>query len=381
VRTGRLPAAVLVLAGALSGCGGHAATVATAPPGQALTVTVLLTSAGCSASPAVIGNGPTTFAASNSDDTATSEVGLARDGVVLAENEGVGPGLQGSFALDLTAGSYELLCPRVTGPPQQVAIRVVAVPRPALTGAALQRAQALAAAVAGYRTYLARQTAALVSATTAFERAVLAGNVAQAKALYAAARAPYERIEPVAESFPDLDTVIDARQNDVPAGQDWAGFHRLEYALYDRGSLAGTAFYAENLLADVSVLQARVATLPLQPAQLADGAVSLLDEVGRTKVTGEEERYSHLDLVDFQANVDGAAEAFELLAPALPSILAAQVRQRLATMDAALDRYRTGPGVGAVVPYQDVDAAQRQQLAADVDALAAPMSQLAGALG
>ena len=42
-------------------------------------------------------------------------------------------------------------------------------------------------------------------------------NVAKAKALYPAARIPYERIEPVAESFGDLDPRIDARENDVPA--------------------------------------------------------------------------------------------------------------------------------------------------------------------
>ena len=53
--------------------------------------------------------------------------------------------------------------------------------------------------------------------TKPFVAAVVAGNVAKAKALYPAARIPYERIEPVAESFGDLDPRIDARENDVPA--------------------------------------------------------------------------------------------------------------------------------------------------------------------
>ena len=58
-------------------------------------------------------------------------------------------------------------------------------------------------------------------------------------------------------------------------------------------------------------------TLAFQPAQLANGAVELLNEVAGSKITGEEDRYSHTDLADFEANVAGAQKAFELLRPAL----------------------------------------------------------------
>jgi iron uptake system component EfeO len=356
--------ALVLTAGCGAGRSGSAHTVASAAAGQTLTVTVSLGEDGCAVSPAHLPDGPTLFTASNTNDVATSEFGIERNGVVLAENEDVPVGAQGSILLDLTAGSYQVICPRRDPSSLLVPVTVVHVARPALTGAALQRADALTTAVAGYRRYLAVQTAALISATVPFERAVVAGDLASAKSLYAAARVSYERIEPVAESFPDLDTAIDARRNDVPTGMDWAGFHRLEYDIYAQGSLTGAAFYAQNLLLDLSVLQARVATIPLQPAQLADGAVSLLDEVGRTKVTGEEERYSHLDLVDFQANVDGAQEAFTLLAPALADAgqgaLAAQVTERFTAMDTALDHYRTGHGPTDFVPYTQVSPAQRR---------------------
>ena len=52
--------------------------------------------------------------------------------------------------------------------------------------------------------------------------------MARAKRLYGPARVSYERIEPVAESFGDLDPAIDARVNDVEQGQRWTGFHRIE---------------------------------------------------------------------------------------------------------------------------------------------------------
>ena len=47
-------------------------------------------------------------------------------------------------------------------------------------------------------------------------------------------------------------------------------------------------------------------TLSFTVDQIGNGAKSLLDEVATGKVTGEEEAWSHTDLYDFQANVDGA---------------------------------------------------------------------------
>ena len=67
--------------------------------------------------------------------------------------------------------------------------------------------------------------------TTAFTNAVRAGDVAKARKLFPTAREPYERIEPVAESFGDSIPEIDARAGDVPAAT-WTGFHRLEKMLW-----------------------------------------------------------------------------------------------------------------------------------------------------
>ena len=58
-------------------------------------------------------------------------------------------------------------------------------------------------------------------------------------------------------------------------------------------------------------------TVELEPAQIGNGANDLLGEVAKSKITGEEERYSHLDLLDFQANVTGARAAFDAIRPAL----------------------------------------------------------------
>ena len=42
------------------------------------------------------------------------------------------------------------------------------------------------------------------------------------------------------------------------------------------------------------------------------GAVDLLNEVATQKITGEEEIFSHTDLYDFRANIEGAEKIFAL---------------------------------------------------------------------
>ena len=145
---------------------------------------------------------------------------------------------------------------------------------------------------------------------------MVAGELDKAKGLYATARIPYERIEPVAETFGSLDPEIDARENDVPANE-FEGFHRIEKALWEEEGLKGMAPVAEDLLADVEELAEKVETVELEPEQIANGANELLAEVSASKITGEEERYSHVDLVDFEANVEGSEAAFEAVKPLL----------------------------------------------------------------
>ena len=71
-------------------------------------------------------------------------------------------------------------------------------------------------------------------------------------------------------------------------------------ALGRQNTTKGTATLADGLVADTS--DARSAwsrTVELEPAQVGNGANELLDEVSKSKITGEEERYSHIDLLDF----------------------------------------------------------------------------------
>ena len=59
-----------------------------------------------------------------------------------------------------------------------------------------------------------------------------AGDDDTARTLYPQARTHWERIETVAESFADLDPILDAREADLEPGQRWTGWHRLEKDLW-----------------------------------------------------------------------------------------------------------------------------------------------------
>jgi iron uptake system component EfeO len=226
-----------------------------------------------------------------------------------------------------------------------------------------------------YEKYVAQQTELLVERTQKFTDAVEAGNVEEAKRLYAPARVPWERIEPIAATLGDYDPDIDAREGDVPK-DEWSGFHRIEKALWERDTTEGQAQYARQLMKDVEGLQGEIEKLELEPVALATGSVELLNEVSAGKITGEEERYSHTDLYDIQANVEGSEKAFEELRPALEEAdptLASNIEQRFDSVYAELEPYRKGDGW---VPYTEVKEEERRELSQKVDALAEPLSQI-----
>jgi iron uptake system component EfeO len=335
---------------------------------NAKTLSYKITDAGCLPRNARIEAGPVHFEVTNDGATNVTELELLDGSKILGEKENLSDGLSGSFSLNLNKGVYTVYCP---GADRERGGLVVTGALPASASS-----PQLEAAVERYRRYVEANTDRLVAATKPFVAAVQAGDVERAMALYAPARLPYERVEPVAESFGDLDPEIDARANDVPPSQ-FEGFHRLEKALWVDGSTAGMGPVAANLLVNVKQLQAKVKKVQLQAVQIANGANTLLAEVSSSKITGEEERYSHLDLVDFEANVQGSQAALDSVRPILEKNdpqLAKELQARFDAVYAALKPYRRGDGF---VSYTELTPADTRKLARTIDALAEPMSQVA----
>jgi iron uptake system component EfeO len=329
-------------------------------------------------------SGTLTFEVTNKGSSVTEFYLYAADGKrILGEVENVGPQLSRELVVSVPAGDYVTACkPGMTG----AGIRddfSVTDSGTSVDPSAADSAQ-VDAAVDAYADYVRQQSARLLARTKAFAAAYTAGRDDRARALYPEARVPWERIETVAESFGDLDPKMDARQADLEPGQRWTGWHRIEKDLWPPATSytplapAQRRAVAADLVANTEELDTRVQGLELTVDQIANGSRGLLEEVASGKVTGEEEVWSHTDLWDFQANVDGAEKAYgvlEAIVERKDPDLATTLEERFAALQQLLRRHRDGTGFRS---YDRLSQAQVRQLAAAVDALAEPLSRLTG---
>ena len=239
--------------------------------------------------------------------------------------------------------------------------------------------------VAEYKLYVNENIDQFVTDTRKFTDAVKAEDIEQARALFAPTRMSYERIEPVAELFSDLDASIDSRADDHEKAEKdhgFGGFHRIEYALWEEKSTDNVTAVADTLMADVLELQKRLANLTFPPEKVVGGAAVLMEEVAATKISGEEDRYSHTDLWDFQANFEGGYRIFELLRPLVQREDPAFVEKTDANFKTVFDtlaKYKTANG--GFESYEKLSDRDRKVLAGRVNTLAEDLSQMRGMLG
>jgi iron uptake system component EfeO len=347
--------------------------------GDAHVASVTITAAnGCTPDKVTFPAGGITFKVSNKDATAVSEVELLAGERIVGEKENLPPGFAGQFAVSVAAGSYTLYCPGAAKP--RVTVRAHGS---AKVAANTSVTALLDTASKQYATYVDTQIAGLLTSVKQFASKLHGTDLAAARTAYIAARPYYERIEPVAESFvigrDSIDADIDAREGDVPTNQ-WGGFHRIEKLLFAQNTLTGTAAYGDKLVANVVRLQKLTKGLSYKPTELANGAQGLLDEVAKTKITGEEERYSHIDLLDFANNDEAAEQAFAQLQPALAKIdpvLSKTVSSAFAALDQLVGKYRTTANPSGYKLYTQLTSADKRGLAAAVKAVQEPLSTVA----
>ena len=356
------------------------------PAGGPSTVTISITDAkGCVATPNTVPAGPVTFQVKNIDATGITELELISDQRILGERENLTPGFDSTFTVKVDGGSYQIYCPG--GATEKIPFTVTGKAAAADAGASVTTL--LQQAAVDYATYVDNQIEFLIPPVEELVAAIKAGDLKAAQLAYAKARPFYERIEPVAESFPDLDAAIDLRVGDVEAGTKWTGFHPIEKALFVTKSTKGLDPLADQLLTDVKDLQTKAKALSVatvanngkgyQPFEIANGASGLLDEVLQSKITGEEEAYSRIDLLDFQANVEGSLQAFATLEPALNEIdptLVPAISAKFNALSATLDPYRNPSALGGWTTYPELSAADKKKLTDALLAVQEPLSAI-----
>ncbi|MFH9721815.1 iron uptake system protein EfeO [Streptomyces sp. NPDC017254] len=347
------------------------------------TVTVVAKDDSCEVSKKEFPAGHLKLAVENRGSKVTEVYVLYPDDRIVTERENIGPGTKATITAEVKAGAYAIACkPGMVGEGIRQQVK-------ATGGAAgTKRSPEMDAAVAAYRQYVQAQADATLPKVKVFTDAVRAGDVEAAKKAYAGSRIGWERTEPVAESFGDIDPKVDVREDGLEEGQDpakdWTGWHRLEKALWkDKKLGAAEKTLADTLDKDLADWVKRVGKAEITPTSMANGAKELLDEVATGKVTGEEERYSHTDLVDFKANVEGAQKSFDLLKPVATKNdpkLVAELDKQFAALNTLLDKYRTDKNGYDFTSYEKVGKPERKELSDGVNALAEPLSKLAAAV-
>lgn len=424
--------AVLALCACTANPGTGAAGGAASDGGAAAAgpIPVSITDTNCEVSAASAPSGVVSFEVTNNGTVPNEFEVLAGDKLrIISEQENIGPGTTVTLTAALPEGEYYTACkPNMVGAfVGDAAFTALPSDAPAVD----ESTQELeAAAVTNYTAYVRDQVGTLVTETKAFTDAYTSGDLELARALFPQARSYYERIEPTAEAFGieeagDLDAALDLRIQDVAADagssvtdpavlETWTGWHRIEADLFSEpGSpfsfpdAASRQAAADRLNADTQTLYDLVygnvegASGPFELTlnDVVNGAQGLMDEVANSKIAGEEDTFSHTDLADFQANLDGARVAYGNVQPIVQAKdpqLDAQITERFDAVQAQLDTHVSGTrpdGAPAFVDYSSVAAVQddaagtpassayteaQRALSREVNAAAEALSQVAG---
>jgi iron uptake system component EfeO len=364
--------AVALLAGGLAACSSSDDNAGSGADAAGGPIAVNANDSACEVGVTDVDAGTVQFKITNKGGKVTEFYVYAAGDRVMGEVENIAPGLSRELHVELAAGTYETACkPGMIGKGIRGPLKVNGSAAPLTEDAALKDA------TDNYQRYVKSQTDALLTKTQEFVDAVKAGDIPKSKALFPVARTYWERIEPVAEIFGDLDPKIDGREEVVEEGMKFTGFHAIERDLWKTGDISKSGPMADELMVNVKEIVAKSQAETLSPLQLSNGAKELLDEVATGKITGEEDRYSHTDLWDFNANVEGSKAAIAALRPALEQRnpdLVKQLDTEFANVDTELSKHRNGDGWKF---HNELSQADLKGLSDVINALAEPISKVA----
>lgn len=342
-------------------------------------VNVAVNDAACEPMELTVPSGQTVFNIKNNSGRKL-EWEILKGVMVVDERENIAPNLSDKMTVTLLPGEYEMTCGLLTNPRG----KLIVTDSGFVDKGSEADMEKLAKPLADYKVYVQNEAKELVAKTSEFVAAVKAKDIEKAKSLFAATRYHYERIEPIAELFNELDPAIDAREDDFKDGVKdaaFTGFHRIEHALWVEKNVDGVQQTADKLLEDVKKLQKEIDVLNFPPSKVVGGAAVLIEEVAGSKISGEEDRYSRTDLSDFQANIEGAEKIVALFRSQIAEkdqALLDKVDGSFKQVNGVLAKYKTAAGFE---PYDKLSEADRKALQAPINTLAEELGKLRGTLG
>lgn len=305
------------------------------------------------------------------------------DGVlVIEERENIAPGLSQIINANLQPGDYAITCGLLSNP--RGTLHVTPTAESDAAAKARPSMVAFIGPLSEYRVYLSTQSSALIRAVNDLQQAIESGDLNAAQQAYAPARAAYQRIAPAAQRLAELDNAINARADYFEKREQdpgFSGFHRIEFGLFSQKSVEGLTPVVQKLQSDLAALKTQLLAQSIAPEQLASMVVRNIRSLADIRSNGEEERYSHIDLAGFAANLQGTRKVIDLLRPLLAKT-SGDVLKKIDDATTALEdqllTLKTGDGF---TPYDQVTNEQRKQIADKAKALADALDGIDPALG
>lgn len=258
----------------------------------------------------------------------------------------------------------------------------VASPRsaPAPTGSggtySDQSTAAGTAATTAFHSQIDDDTAAFVRTIGTLQNDVARGDVAAARSDELTAQSQFDGFRDLEIGNQVNDASLDELPSDVGPGQTFGGLHAVERDLWTSGPAAAdlSALAAQAPVAEFLLSRSR-----LGPEAIGTVAVDELGWVADDALTGDEEPFSGLGLVDVNATLGAAQNAFaaiDRLAQSVDPTLTSTVGAGFTALDTAV----AALGAPTEVPESSVPAATVQALTQQVDATAALLARLAAEL-
>ncbi len=342
-------------------------------------VAVTVTDKGCEPAALTVPAGKSVFKISNKSRRVL-EWEILQGTMIVEERENIIPGFVQSLSATLQPGTYAMTCGLLSNPKGTLTVTAATT-----AAAGAPDPMALVGPLAAYKLYVMTEVEAFQRQTTAFAEAVKAGRIAEAKALYPQARRHYERIEPVASLFNDLDKSMDVRADDFEkkeADPSFIGFHRLEKGLWADTSTEGLGPHADRLVADAAELKRRVADLTIPPARMVGGAAGLIEEVAATKISARRTATAAPTCGTSTPTSRARARSSTCCAPWWPpAIPTSSLAPRRISRGSRPCWRSTGPRTGALPIYDALSDRDRNALKGPITVLAEDLSTLRGKLG
>jgi iron uptake system component EfeO len=360
-----------------------ATTTAAAVTPAAGAIAVSMSDNGCDPAALTAVAGDVIFSVTNTVDSDVKQEFelLTAEPKILAE-EFFARGEKRDVTITVAAGSYVVICGASSNPRGTLTVTGEGGENSATLKV---DAAALQANVDKYTEYVNGQLKDMVASNKALYDAIKSGDLTKSQQLYMPARVQWERIEPIAELFPDSDAKMDSRVDDFekgPTDPAFTGWHRLEYLMFDQKTLDGAEPFAADLVKNIDELVGLIKGISIDAGTMINGSAGLIEEAATGKITGEEERYAGTSLLTFASNVEGAKEIIDLNADLLKDVdsaLYTEIEASFDAIDAGLAKYATGDGTYA--QYDTLTAADRAPLQAELANLSENLSTVAAAFG